>query len=235
MHSGDIEGQITEEKRTNTACTQCHTALRDTAAMTQHTKHSADSAGSNCYACHMPEVIYGVQSIHKTHLITIPDPQLTAEKNVPNACSQCHVDKSVNWATQQTKTLWPNHYKDSQPSADKQFDIAEGVRGLFAGDALTRALMADAMLKHADANWAEPFLVEAFSGDNYPVVRYFAANGLPAGSGLQKPDYLGDQNARTLQISRWLERIDASRTSEARQVAETLRKTRKDVDLEVGE
>ena len=29
MHGGDVKGQITDEMRTNVACTQCHTELRD--------------------------------------------------------------------------------------------------------------------------------------------------------------------------------------------------------------
>ncbi|MEQ1922935.1 MAG: multiheme c-type cytochrome [Pyrinomonadaceae bacterium] len=236
MHEGDIKGQITEEKRTNVACTQCHGELRDETALKLHTKHEADSSASSCYACHMPEVVYGVQAIHKTHLITIPEPARTVGQGVPNACSQCHVDRSANWAVQQAKALWPEHYKDAQTSSDKQFDIAEGVRGLFGGDALTRALMADAMFKHADRNWAEPFFIEAFRGDNYPIVRYFAANSLAARDpSMHKPDYLGSADARSRQIADWATRVDPARMSEVTGVADMLRKGRKDVDIEVGE
>lgn len=236
MHEGDIRGQITEEKRTNIACTQCHSELKDTTAMTQHTKHAADSAGSNCYSCHMPEVVYGVQTIHKTHLITTPDPSLTSTKAVPNACSQCHVDKSVNWSITQAENLWPDRYRDAATSADKQFDLPEGARGLFAGDALTRALMADAITKHGKQNWTRPLLVEAFRGDNYPIVRYFAANGLAAlDTGIVKPDYLANADLRNAQIAKWVTTIDPLRMNEATTVAEMLRKGRKDVDLEVGE
>ncbi len=50
------------------------------------------------YNCHMPRVVYGIMSIHPTHDITVPDPQLTFAQLVPNACNQCHLDRSVNWA-----------------------------------------------------------------------------------------------------------------------------------------
>lgn len=236
MHEGDIKGQITEDKRTNQACTQCHNEFSNETALKTHTKHELNSTGSICYACHMPEVVYGVQSIHKTHLIANPDPELTASKSVPNACNQCHVDRSVNWAIQQTKSLWPEKYGALQTAADKQFDLPEGARSLFAGDALMRALAADAIWKHADQNWAAPLLAEAFSGDNYPVVRYFAANGLASYNwGIPKPDYLADANARSAQIGQWFDRFEAAKRKEAREVADMLRRSRKDVDIEVGE
>lgn len=236
MHEGDIKGQITEEKRTNVACTQCHTQLRDETALKTHTKHEINSAGSSCYSCHMPEVIYGVQAIHKTHLITVPNPSLTIEKSVPNACNQCHVDRSANWAVDQAKALWPSRYDTTTASKDSQFDTPEGVRGLFGGDALTRALMADALTKHADPKWAAGFLIEAFAGDNYPVVRYFAANGIAASnSSITKPDYLATESTRASQIRSWIDSIDAARMAEIKRIALDLRKNRKDVDLEVGE
>lgn len=236
MHEGNVNGQITEDKRTNQACTQCHTQLSDTTALRTHTKHGADSAGSSCYACHMPEVVYGIQSIHKTHLITVPDPQLTLAKGVPNACNQCHVDKSANWAAEQARELWPDRFPMGETNSDPQFNMPETVRGLFAGDALTRALMADALLKHGDANWRAPFLAEAFSGDNYPIVRYFAANGLAAGNyGIEKADYLADATLRQRQIGQWFDTFDPARLNEVKNIAASLRASRKDVDLEVGE
>lgn len=235
MHEGDIKGQITEEKRTNVACTQCHSQLRDEAALKTHTKHEINSTGSSCYSCHMPEVVYGVQTIHKTHLITVPNPSLTVEKSVPNACNQCHIDRSANWAVDQAKAFWPSRYGAATASKDTQFDIPEGVRGLFGGDALTRGLMADALTKHADPKWASGFLVEAFAGDNYPVVRYFAANGLARDASIAKPDYLANENARGGQIAPWMNSIDAARMAEIKRIALDLRKNRKDVDLEVGE
>ncbi|HMQ03722.1 MAG TPA: cytochrome c3 family protein [Pyrinomonadaceae bacterium] len=236
MHGGDVKGQITDEMRTNVACTQCHTEYRGSEQVARHTMHLPNSAGSSCYSCHMPEVVYGVQAFHKTHQISVPQPSLTIEKGVPNACSQCHVDRSANWAIEQAKLFWPKRYGDLAASPDMQFDIPEGARGLFAGDALTRAMMAEALLRRAGPAWSLPLLAESFDSDNYPIVRFFAANNLAA-SGLQtsKPDYLADENTRRLQIRLWIEKMDASRMDESRRLAAQLRKLRKDVDLEVGE
>jgi predicted CXXCH cytochrome family protein len=236
MHSGDIKGQIKPDMRTNVACTQCHQELADTAALTDHSKHQAGSAGSSCYACHMPEVVYGVQSFHPTHRITIPSPETTAAAAVPNACNVCHVDRSVNWAIVRSKELWPERYRSAEPSSDAQFDTAEGVRGLFAGDALTRALMADAVVKHSDASWYSPLLAEAFATENYAIVRYFAANGLAVfAPQLTKPDYLANTDSRRRQVEPFVRRIGPDASASTHKTSSDLIKRRKDVDIDVGE
>jgi predicted CXXCH cytochrome family protein len=235
MHSGDPKGQLTDDMRTNTACTQCHQQLSSPDALKAHTKHSPESQGSSCYACHMPEVVYGVMSFHPTHDISVPHPEMTAAQGVPNACNQCHIDKSVNWAIAQSKTLWPDRYKDAQLAIDAQFDEAEGARELFAGDALTRALGANALAEHAPGNYYLPYLSEAFASENYPIVRFFAANGMAAAHwNLPKPDYLAAENLRGDQILQWQAQL-GDRGKMAKQEADRLRAKRRNVDLEVGE
>jgi len=239
MHGGDPKGQITEENRTNKPCLACHEQYETPAALAAHTKHSADSVGSNCYTCHMPRVVYGVMAVHTTHDITIPSPQLTVTNAVPNACNQCHLDRSVNWAINESKRLWPARYAAAEPGKDTQFDLPEGPRSLFAGDALARALAAEAMSgggpAKPDPQWAGPFLVEAF-GDNYPVVRYFAANGLASGPWkYPKPDYLAKPEARQYYLSQWRSLFDSSTERQVFILAEQLRAKRREVDIEVGE
>ncbi|MGH8244864.1 MAG: hypothetical protein ACREUU_00360, partial [Gammaproteobacteria bacterium] len=72
-------------------------------------------------------------------------PHLTATQAVPNACNQCHLDKSVHWAIAASKQWWPGKFSHAQLGVDDQFNLPEGPRALFAGDALTRALAAEAM------------------------------------------------------------------------------------------
>lgn len=236
MHDGDVKGNITAEKRTNQACTSCHQNLAETASLAAHTKHDAASSGSSCYSCHMPEVVYGVMSFHPTHKISVPDASLTASKGVPNACNQCHLDKSLNWAIGSSKTLWPKRFGSATASADKQFDEIESLRGLYAGDALTRAMMADAIGRKADRSWAQPYLLEAFEGENYPIVRYFAASPFKNDDPeIPRPDYLGDLNSRTRAVELFRKFTPAQRADEARKIAARLRSLRRDVDLEVGE
>lgn len=244
MHGGDPQGQITAENRTDKPCIECHQQYADKAALGAHTRHAPDSSGSRCYNCHMPRVVYGIMTFHPTHDITVPDPQLTAAQGVPNACNQCHLDKSVNWSIAEAQRMWPARFAQAQLSTDAQFDLAEGPRALFAGDALTRSLAADAMSGGGpfkpDPLWAAPFLVEAFA-DKYPIVRFFAARGLNA-PGVPwreaRPDYLATPEARAALLARWREIIVpcyAGARADAPQLAARLRALRVDVDLEVGE
>ena len=137
MHGGDPRGQLTEKMKTNAACTQCHGQFEAPAQLVEHTKHPAESAGSLCYNCHMPKIVYGIMAAHRTHDITVPRPDETVRFNKPNACNQCHTDWSANRAIAETKRLWPAAYNDSQPG-DARFDEPEGQRALFGGDAVMR-------------------------------------------------------------------------------------------------
>src|SRR6185295_17228383 len=175
----DPAGQITAENRTDAPCLSCHQEFSEAGALVQHTGHKQESSGSRCYNCHMPRAVYGIMTFHPTHEITIPDPQLTVRMGVPNACNQCHLERSVNWSITEVKRLWPMQFASAQQATDEMFDLPEGPRALFAGDALTRSLAADLLSGNGpvkpDPRWASSFLVEALA-DNYPIVRFFAAN-----------------------------------------------------------
>ncbi len=242
MHEGDVKGQIKPENLTDKPCLNCHQQLSQPSRLTAHSGHKAESTGSRCYNCHMPRVVYGVMTFHRTHDITVPDPQLTIAQNVPNACSQCHLDKSVNWAIAAGRRLWPGRFANAQLSQDEMFNQPEGVRALFAGDALTRAMAAQALgraeLMKLDPNWTTPFLIEAFS-DNYPIVRFFAAQSLAANDpGLPKPDYLGTAAARNTAFEQWWAKYRRSKTEMRQEVfslTQALRARRINLDIEVGE
>ncbi|HKQ03608.1 MAG TPA: cytochrome c3 family protein [Blastocatellia bacterium] len=239
MHSGDPKGMITDENRTNKPCLACHQQYAQPSALAEHTGHKTDSAGSQCMTCHMPRAVYGVMTFHPTHDISVPQPQMTASGGVPNACNLCHLDRSVNWAIRESKRQWPDWYRGVEPSPDAQFELAEGPRMLFAGDALTRALAAEAMggegMMKPDPQWATPYLVEAFA-DNYPIVRFFAANGLAANRRpLPKPDYLAAAAVRQAALDHWRGLFGESTRQQIAQFAAELRARRKEVDVEVGE
>jgi hypothetical protein len=238
MHEGDVKGQIKPENLTDRPCLSCHQQYSRGPQLAAHTGHNPESIGSRCYNCHMPRVVFGVMAVHRTHDITVPDPQLTASQNVPNACTQCHLDKSVNWAITASKRLWPNRFGSAQVSQDEIFNRPEGVRALFAGDALTRALAAETLAgggpMKLDPEWATPFLIEAFS-DNYPIVRFFAAQGLPGrGPQLPKPDYLATEAVRRAAFEQWWASYQKSR-QQVSSLAEALRARRINIDVEVGE
>ncbi|HYG23977.1 MAG TPA: tetratricopeptide repeat protein [Verrucomicrobiae bacterium] len=54
--------------------------------------------GGECVNCHMPQTTYMQRHRRHDHGFTIPDPLLTRELGIPNACTRCHQDKDVEWA-----------------------------------------------------------------------------------------------------------------------------------------
>jgi len=88
----------------NQLCMNCHTAPRPdfpTAPVidpTAHSHHGPDSTGNQCISCHMPVTVYMQRDPRHDHSFSIPDPKLTKEFGVPNACNRCHTDKDTDWA-----------------------------------------------------------------------------------------------------------------------------------------
>ncbi|MBM3854136.1 MAG: tetratricopeptide repeat protein [Verrucomicrobia bacterium] len=90
----------------NSICLQCHGASpRNNAPIidpTAHSHHKPDNAGHQCVTCHMPTTTYMQRDPRHDHGFQKPDPLLTKELGIPNACNRCHSDKTVDWAIQHT-------------------------------------------------------------------------------------------------------------------------------------
>ncbi|HMY74224.1 MAG TPA: hypothetical protein PLQ88_20565, partial [Blastocatellia bacterium] len=75
--------------------------------------------------------------------------------------------------------------------------------------------------------------------DNYPIVRFFAAQSLAANDpGLPKPDYLGTDAARNTAFEKWWAKYRHSKTETRQEVfslTQALRARRINLDIEVGE
>jgi len=53
--------------------------------------------GGECVNCHMPQTTYMQRHGRHDHGFTIPDPLLTKQFGIPNACERCHSDKGTDW------------------------------------------------------------------------------------------------------------------------------------------
>lgn len=80
----------------NALCSQCHLPKKYDSA--EHHLHKKNSEGSQCVACHMPAKKFMVVDARRDHSLRIPRPDLSVKLGVPNACSQCHNNKSAKWA-----------------------------------------------------------------------------------------------------------------------------------------
>lgn len=76
----------------NQTCVQCHVQKKyDTP---KHTFHPIGSTGASCVNCHMPGKIYMGNDLRHDHSFRVPRPDLSVKYGTPNACSNCHKDKS---------------------------------------------------------------------------------------------------------------------------------------------
>lgn len=80
----------------NDLCARCHQpAMFNTPA---HHFHKEGSTGASCTNCHMPTQKYMVVHERLDHSIRVPRPDVSAASGSPDACTQCHTDRSPDWA-----------------------------------------------------------------------------------------------------------------------------------------
>ena len=85
----------------NALCMRCHTGTYPNSPKIDpptHTHHKLNGEGGQCVNCHMPQTTYMQRDPRRDHGFTIPDPLLTKEHGIPNACNRCHTDKDTDWA-----------------------------------------------------------------------------------------------------------------------------------------
>lgn len=177
MHEGDPAGQIRPSRAGDAACTACHTQLSGSRAAAQHARHAPNSAGTRCRNCHMPEIVYGLVSIHLSHRIESPSPQLQAASARPDACTLCHIDRTRSWASAAL-----GQALSDDPAARR--GLSETAYRLLAGDPIERAVAAHALGKldaAAEASFQRErigLLLESAQNDSYPAVRSIARAAL---------------------------------------------------------
>ena len=106
----------------NGLCLQCHSSTPPARfptlkaaeyATTAHHFHSPDSAGAQCINCHMAAQTYMVVDPRRDHSFRIPRPDLSVKLGVPNACNQCHTEKSPEWAAEKTAQWYGTAIRES--------------------------------------------------------------------------------------------------------------------------
>lgn len=102
----------------NALCMRCHavgTLVGSTRApvidMATHTPCPQGSKGARCVECHMPESPYMARDPRRDHSFNSPDPQLSVELGIPNACTLCHRDMSDRKAAEIVASFYPTSAK----------------------------------------------------------------------------------------------------------------------------
>ena len=128
-HDPHAPQDITQD---NSVCTQCHSeagnpkfpTLRPAAYDTpDHHFHPEDSAGAQCKSCHMIERTYMGIDGRRDHSFRIPRPDLSEETESPNACTDCHQDRTADWAAREIAVRFPNP-KNRGPHYAEAFALA---------------------------------------------------------------------------------------------------------------
>jgi tetratricopeptide (TPR) repeat protein/nitrate/TMAO reductase-like tetraheme cytochrome c subunit len=105
-HSGRLVAPV----ENNTLCMSCHISpgLQGATPVDPvgHSFHKPGGPGSRCIDCHMPVNFYMVRDGRRDHGFTSPDPLLTIEHGIPNACNRCHDDQTPEWANEWTDTWY---------------------------------------------------------------------------------------------------------------------------------
>jgi len=66
--------------------------------LTGYRSKTVKETGGECVNCHMPQTVYMQRHWRHDHGFTCPDPLLTKQFGIPNACNRCHADKDADWA-----------------------------------------------------------------------------------------------------------------------------------------
>ena len=184
MHAGDPHGMMLPSRRTAAACAKCHSSIAENPSA--HSRDTSGCASTDCYECHMPRMVYGVMDIHRSHRIEKPDPAHASATGRPDACTNCHSDRTPAWAAAALRTKGAGYLRADTPRADgAPADYADGVASLHAGDALRRAVAARlagnkaTALAPAQRAWMVPHLLVTL-GDAWPSVRFQAWRSLRA-------------------------------------------------------
>ena len=172
----------------NGICTQCHSpagnsrfpSLRPAEYDTpDHHFHDVGTEGAQCKSCHMIERVYMQIDWRRDHSFRIPRPDLSDETGAPNACNDCHADKTAVWAAAEIEKRFPDeanrqpHFSqvfararvDAAGMSEALMDVAEhdGLPGIVRATALDLVRSAP---DPAAATRAIPLLI-----DSDPLVR----------------------------------------------------------------
>jgi predicted CXXCH cytochrome family protein len=96
------------------SCLRCHDHYREPKARRAHTHHAPGSEGDRCLNCHMPRVNEGLDMVVRTHTILSPTKAIAIEKNGPNACNLCHLDRPIDWTLGYLCDWYGKRYRESE-------------------------------------------------------------------------------------------------------------------------
>jgi predicted CXXCH cytochrome family protein len=246
MHGSNPNMQLRDDYDERAVCTSCHPASTLTGADAER-GHGGHGERVGCGGCHMPRITYGLMEGMITHRITSPDPgALVGRDDGPDACTQCHVDRSRPWAADAMAHLGASTTSPPKPAAHESW-ASRVELDLFGGDPIQRALAAHA-LDRPEAVGSLPARMQALVGaleDEVAVVRWFAQRALrrlaraardeDTQTTLAELDFLGDAAGRVEIAAGLRARLGPGPFDGHPERLEQLQLSRDDRAIEIGE
>ncbi len=177
-HSMDLK------KKGNQLCLQCHETTYD------QSSHSFHDDGISCVDCHMTGKYYMQVDFRRDHSFRIPRPDQSLVYGTPNACTECHSDKTNQWAANKI-TDWYGDKRDfhySEALLKGRYNTGSNLSELQSiafHDSTSPMVLATAV--NYIARLGEENLLDPFLSHPKPLVRYYATRGMAMSA--QGPDY----------------------------------------------
>ncbi|MBG6173240.1 putative CxxxxCH...CXXCH cytochrome family protein [Labrenzia sp. EL_208] len=188
-HSGELRAVG------NSICSQCHSPTGNEAFPTltlkdyddpAHHFHKTGSEGARCVSCHMIERTYMGIDGRRDHSFRIPRPDISAKIGTPNACTDCHQDRTADWAANEIELRFPastrreDHFGLLFASARRgSTGLGEDLLSVARQEtypAIVRATALDLLTREANPELANQ--VGEFLNDPDPLVRRAAVSAL---------------------------------------------------------
>jgi predicted CXXCH cytochrome family protein len=169
-------------------CLQCHAS--DKYGVASHNRHEGVTPAVSCASCHMLVSTYMIVDKRHDHSLRIPKPDISAKLGTPNACNNCHADKSAQWAADTverwhgpTRKGFQNYAEAFQASWSDRSDAA-ALLAAVAGNPTAPAIARAGALSelHSRVSPANLELASKGLADPDPMVRIGAIDmldGLP--------------------------------------------------------
>ncbi len=197
----------------NALCASCHDPR--VFDHVDHHLHPAGGPGTACIDCHMPTRTYMGVDVRRDHSLRIPRPDLSQQLDTPNACNQCHDDKSPAWAARLLAEHFPDgahtrpHYGKALAHGRARAPGAAAELAALVGDAEQPAIVratALNLMRHNPGAEIMPALAQALSD----------ADGLVRASAVGLADLLPGQTRAQVALPAFLDPLRSVRVEAAR-------------------
>ena len=121
--------------------------------MKTHTPCPQGSKGARCVECHMPESLYMGRDPRRDHSFNSPDPLLSKELGIPNACTMCHKDKDDDWAIEQVEKFY-----GKTPKMAAYRDRTRAVQWAYEGRAEALPALLNGLSREENGTWRATLL-----------------------------------------------------------------------------